>query len=101
MYETPDPFLFSHHHSLQCAGTNAFSSHTSDDLQLGTWVAAGEQNSLFLLNGGAVPAELLARGNSDASSCLKYQKLYFQGHLNVFLPFLHSFFFLSFFLCSI
>lgn len=101
MYETPDLFLFSHHHSLKCAGTNAFCSNTLDDLQLGTWVAAGEQNSSFLLNSGAVPAELLARGNSDTSSCLEYQKLYFQGHLNVFLPFLLSFFFLSFFLYSI
>lgn len=63
MYEKPDAFPFLYHHSLKCAGTNAFCSNTSDDLQLGTWVAAGEQNSSFLLSSSAAPVELPSRGN--------------------------------------
>lgn len=62
MYEKPDPFLVLNHHSLKCAGTLKC-SNTLDDLQLGTWVAAGEQSSSFLLRSSAVAVELPSRGN--------------------------------------
>lgn len=65
MYEKPDPFPFLNHRCLRCAGTNAFCSNAFDDLRVGTWVAAGEQNSSFLLGSGAVPVELPSRGNSE------------------------------------
>lgn len=55
MYEKPDPSRFLNHHSLKCAGTNTFCSSTLDDLELGAWVAAGEQNSSVLLSCGAGP----------------------------------------------
>lgn len=55
MYEKPDPSRFLNHRSLKCAGTNTFCSSTLDDLELGAWVAAGEQNSSVLLSCGAGP----------------------------------------------
>lgn len=65
MYEKPDPSLFLNHHSLKCAGTNTFCLNTLDDLELGAWVAAGEQNSSVLLSCGAGPVELPSRGSSE------------------------------------
>lgn len=47
MLEKPDPFLLLHHHSLMCAGTDAFCSRLLDGLQTGTGQQLGSRAAHF------------------------------------------------------
>lgn len=47
MFEKPDAFLLLHHHSLTCAGTDAFCSNPLDGLQPGAGQQLGSRTAHF------------------------------------------------------